>query len=114
MAWCRDLVGRRRNRQGTGHAVPAGLERPAGTLDEVAAELAISLRTLRRRPAAAGTGFQELLDEARAVDLLTTTTATVERVAAELGYAEAAGFIHPFRRWHGTTSSDYGRQHRAA
>ncbi|WP_371320758.1 helix-turn-helix domain-containing protein [Saccharothrix yanglingensis] len=47
------------------------------------------------------------------MELLTTTTASVERIAAELGYAEATSFIHAFRRWRGTMPGGYGVRHRA-
>jgi AraC-like DNA-binding protein len=35
--------------------------------------------------------------------LLATDSLTVAQVAHRLGYAEAASFIHAYRRWHGTT-----------
>nr|WP_328809445.1 helix-turn-helix domain-containing protein [Saccharothrix sp. 6-C] len=65
----------------------------------------------RREPRQAS--YQELLDEARAEELLTTNDLPVERIAARLGYGETAAFIHAFRRWHGTTPGDYGRRRRA-
>ncbi|MDR6592335.1 AraC family transcriptional regulator [Saccharothrix longispora] len=115
-AQCRDLAGRRRDRDGTARTVRARLERSPASPAEIAAELAVSPRTLRRRLAASGTSFHELLDEARAARadvLLTTTALSVERIAEELGYAESASFIHAFRRWRGTTPGDYGRRRRA-
>ncbi|MGO4256767.1 AraC family transcriptional regulator ligand-binding domain-containing protein [Marmoricola sp. RAF53] len=72
----------------------------------VAAGLAMSERTLRRRLAEDGTGFQVLLDEVRtslAEKLLATGSLTVAEVAHRLGYAEAASFIHAYKRWHGRT-----------
>ncbi|MER5266280.1 AraC family transcriptional regulator [Actinosynnema sp. NPDC002837] len=118
-AQLRDLVARRRDRLGVVAAVRsrlAGSDAFDVTVAEVAGELGMSARTLRRRLAARGTGYQELLDEARAAraeELLTTTDLPVERIAARLGYAEAAAFIHAFRRWRGTTPGDYGRRRRA-
>ncbi|MFJ6671674.1 AraC family transcriptional regulator [Actinosynnema sp. NPDC091369] len=117
-AQCRDLVARRRDRSGVAQAVRTRLARSdafAVTVEEVAAELAMSPRTLRRRLAACGTGYQELLDEARAEraeELLTSTDLPVERIATLLGYAEPAAFIHAFRRWRGTTPGHYARRHR--
>ncbi|XVS67083.1 AraC family transcriptional regulator [Actinosynnema sp. CA-299493] len=117
-AQLRDLVARRRDRLGVAGVVRsrlAGSDDFDVTVAEVAGELAMSARTLRRRLAACGTSYQELLDEARAAraeELLTTTDLPVERIAARLGYAEASPFIHAFRRRHGTTPGDYGRRRR--
>ena len=72
----------------------------------VAAGLAMSERTLRRRLAEDGVRFQTLLDQVRASladKLLGTGTLTVTEVAHRLGYAEAASFIHAYKRWNGRT-----------
>lgn len=72
----------------------------------VADALGVSERTLRRRLAAEGIGFQGLLDEVRAslsARLLATGRLSVAEVAERLGYAEAASFIHAHRRWLGAT-----------
>jgi AraC-like DNA-binding protein len=72
----------------------------------VADALGVSERTLRRRLAAEGAGFQALLDEVRAslsARLLATGGLSVAEVAERLGYAEAASFIHAHRRWLGAT-----------
>ncbi|WP_063001679.1 helix-turn-helix transcriptional regulator [Nocardia mikamii] len=83
---------------------------PVRSLSELAAELHIDQRTLQRRLAREGASFRTLLDEARrtrAEELLITTEWTVDQVAAALGYAERATFIHAFTRWHGTTPSRF-------
>jgi AraC-like DNA-binding protein len=83
---------------------------PVRSLGELAAELHIDRRTLQRRLAREGTSFRTLLDEARrmrAEELLTTTDCSIDHVAAALGYAERATFIHAFTRWHGTTPSRF-------
>ena len=70
----------------------------------------MSERTLRRRLADAGTGYQALLDEVRqalAEEMLDTGVLSVEDVAQRLGYAEASSFIHAFKRWRGMTPSQY-------
>ncbi len=77
---------------------------------EVAAGLAMSERTLRRRLTAVGTRYQSLLDEVRqalAEEMLDTGLLSVEDVAQRLGYAEASSFIHAFRRWRGETPARY-------
>jgi len=114
-AQCRDLVTRRRARVGIAHEVRDLLTRPGSIaigMEQVARELAMSTRTLRRRLAECGTSYQELLDEVRealAQELLTTLA--VEDVALRLGYAEASSFIHAFKRWKGVTPAAYARSH---
>jgi AraC-like DNA-binding protein len=74
------------------------------TLGQVAAALHQSTRTLRRRLAAEGASYRNLLDEVRerlAAALLQDGALTVEDIAQRLGYAETASFTHAFRRWTG-------------
>lgn len=83
---------------------------PAG--GEVAAALGVSERTLRRQLGVEGTSFRLLLEQVRAAkakQLLTVSTLSVEMVARQLGYAEAASFIRAFQRWTGATPSVYRR-----
>ncbi len=82
------------------------------TMPVVARALGVSPRTLRRRLTESGTSYQALFDEVRAeraAVLLTRRALPVEQVADRLGFAEAASFIHAFRRWYGTTPSSYAR-----
>ncbi|WP_439657410.1 AraC family transcriptional regulator [Lentzea sp. HUAS TT2] len=115
---CRALAERRRESPGTSQEVRRLLEsseRFAESMPEVARALSISPRTLRRRLATSGTSYQALLDEVRskrAVELLSRGDLSVEAVAERLGFAEAASFIHAFRRWFGVTPSRYGRPRR--
>ncbi|WP_280313850.1 AraC family transcriptional regulator [Nocardia wallacei] len=76
---------------------------------EVAAELHVTVRTLRRRLAEEGATFRGLLNnvrEIKAAELL-RTSATVEDVARRLGYAETANFTHAFTRWRGMSPRAY-------
>lgn len=108
-ALCADMARRRRDRADVAGRVRVLLTQRlafGGGMEEVAAGLGMSVRTLRRRLADEGTGFRELLDEVRrelAVRLLATGVLGVEDVALRLGYAEATSFIHAFRRWTGRT-----------
>jgi AraC-like DNA-binding protein len=86
------------------------------TLGEVAGELALSPRTLRRRLAVSGTTFGALLARVRrqlAVEMLLDTSLTVEQIAAELGYAETSSFTRAFTRWTGLPPSRYRGRHSA-
>lgn len=99
----RQLVGTGR---GLTVAVRDRLLRDSGvvpTMAEVAGELHITVRTLRRQLAAEGATFRGLLNtvrESKAAELL-RGGATVEEVARLLGYAETANFTHAFTRWRG-------------
>jgi len=73
-------------------------------IETVAAQMAISSRTLRRRLLAEGSSFQQLLDEVRhqlALDYLRRTRMSTEDIAAALGFSDAANFRHAFKRWSG-------------
>ncbi|MFC8043255.1 AraC family transcriptional regulator [Nocardia sp. NPDC057353] len=108
---CRALLARRRDPHTAALAreLRARLAGPGGgapSFEDLAARANISPRTLRRRLAAAGTSYRVLLDQARhatADRLLAETADSVEEIAVRLGYAEAASFIHAYKRWTGTT-----------
>jgi AraC-like DNA-binding protein len=108
-AVCRDVVGRRRERAGFAGQVRVVVTQqlPDGApMAGVGHALGVSERTLRRRLAADGTGYQRLLDEVRASladELIGTGRLSVEEVALRLGYAEASSFIAAHRRWTGET-----------
>lgn len=72
----------------------------------VAAELACSERTLRRRLTVEGTSFRMICDEVRNVlaqNYLSTTQLTVADISDLLDYTEAASFRRAFKRWNGVT-----------
>ena len=74
-------------------------------------QVALSERSLRRRLAAAGTSFRQRRDMALAerAQRLLAEGVPVERVAGELGYADAAAFTRAFRRWTGETPGRFAR-----
>lgn len=72
--------------------------------------LGMSPRTLQRRLAAMDTTFEEVVDGWRhrtAVSLMADPGQRSGAVAAQLGYADAAHFIRAFRRWEGTSPSEF-------
>lgn len=113
MAQCDVLMQRSERRQGITALVRTKLFRDSGvfpTLPDIADELDIHPRTLRRRLAGEGTSFRALLNEARstvAVDLLRNVGLSVEQVSKRLGYTEVSTFSHAFRRWYGVAPSAY-------
>ena len=83
------------------------------TLDEVAAELGTSPRTLKRKLAQEGHAFSSLLDEERrerALLLLRAPELSLEDVADRLGYSDLANFSRAFRRWTGRTPGAFRRR----
>lgn len=79
-------------------------------VDEVAEELYMSSRTLKRKLQQLGTSYQRILDELRkglAVEYLSQTDKTVDEIALSLGYSDASNFARAFRRWTGRSPSHY-------
>lgn len=79
-------------------------------LGEVAALLAVSPATLRRRLGQEGTSFQELKDHVRrdaAIAGLAESGEPIAELAARLGFSEDTAFHRAFRRWTGTTPGAY-------
>ena len=82
----------------------------APDMGEVASDLYMTTRTLRRRLLDEGTSFAELRDEVRqtlAEELLSGPGLSVEQIAERLGYAEATSFVNAFKRWRGRTPHNY-------
>ncbi|WP_346995793.1 helix-turn-helix domain-containing protein, partial [Dietzia sp. SLG310A2-38A2] len=84
------------------------------TIQSVANEFSISSSTLKRRLAAEGTSFRELLQESlldRARIRLLDRSTSVSEVAAELGYSDLTNFSHAFKGWAGSSPSHFRRAH---
>jgi AraC-like DNA-binding protein len=79
------------------------------TLAEVARQLHLSERTLRRRLRDSAVSYQALLDSVRknrAVELLANTPLSIEQVAVEVGFSDAHNFRRAFKRWTKSSPSD--------
>ena len=73
------------------------------SMSQLAERFGMTERTLKRRLAERGTSYSRLLDTQRhdrALELL-RTAASVEDIAVQLGYSDAANFTRAFRRWTG-------------
>lgn len=73
-------------------------------LAEVAEQLHVSERTLKRHLQAEGCSFQSLLDEVRQRDaerLLANPQMAIKQVADAVGYADPANFARAFGKWTG-------------
>lgn len=111
---CATLLQRRRARAGvSGHVRDHLLRRGhAADQDEVARELSMSVRTLRRRLTEEGTSYRELVAETLGMlaEELLRTGMPVEQIAERLGYADASSFTHAFKSWKGMTPGRYARE----
>jgi AraC-like DNA-binding protein len=85
-------------------AVRALLPFSSCSIDEVAAAISVSPRTLQRQLAAGGATFQQLRDRARAdlaLKYLRQSALQLGQISEILGYSEPSAFTRSFRRWHG-------------
>lgn len=81
------------------------LRRNQHDVEQVAAELGVTARSLQRRLKEEGTTFQAVRDELRcelAITYLRGGASTAE-VSFLLGFSEASAFFRAFKRWTGTT-----------
>jgi AraC-like DNA-binding protein len=86
------------------------------TLEDMAAHLHISVRTLNRRLRAAATTYQQLVDDVRkqrARELLADAKRRLGDIAGELGFQDPASFGRSFKRWYGSTPGQYRRRQAA-
>jgi len=76
----------------------------------VAAELNMSASTLKLKLAQQGTGFQEVLDNARknlSLNYMSQSDITISEIAYLLGFTETSSFSRAFKRWTGQSPSQY-------
>lgn len=77
-------------------------------IDETAAKLGLSRRTLQRRLREEGTDYREQVNAARlqrAMSLLLESPQSIETIALNLGYSSTAHFTRAFTRWAGRPPS---------
>jgi AraC-like DNA-binding protein len=77
--------------------------------EEVAKAVRMSTRTLSRRLAGEGTGFEEILDELRrslAHQYIKEPGLSLSQISWLLGYEGATSFNHAFKRWTGRSPSE--------
>ena len=85
-------------------------EPPLPDLGQIAFDLNVSQRTLNRRLQAENTSFRQLKSQALARwarQYLRETERSVEAIAEELGYTDAANFRRAFRKTEGCSPVEY-------
>jgi AraC-like DNA-binding protein len=93
-------------------AIGESLRHGEPQLPQVANRVAIGARTLQRRLREAGVDFKALVDDTRhrlAARYLGQRKHTLTEVAYLLGYSEVSAFNRAFKRWTGSTPSNYRR-----
>ena len=87
-------------------AIPSG----AFSIEDIAATLGISSRTLQRNLTAEGTKFNQELQSVQkilAFGYFENPDMTTDDVAYLLGYSEVSSFSRAFKKWTGKTISEY-------
>ncbi len=95
------------------NAVLAMLHPRFPSVDQVAAHLNVSVRTLQRRLTERGLSFRVILDDLRndfALRYLRRADLPIAEVADLLNYSDSANFIRAFRRRHDVSPSQWRRQ----
>lgn len=123
LARCRDILASRADQMSVPQRVQMLLRShfdasrlapaPPPTLEQLAAQLHLTPRTLIRRLQHDGGSYRDTLDQLRqryAAELLREARYTVADVAEILGYREQANFGRAFRRWFGLSPSAWRRQ----
>ncbi len=106
---CRKLLERRQVRTGLASTVRDRLVSTPSqmpTMEAIAQDMCLTMRTLRRRLLDEGTTFAELRDEVRmalADEFLAGPRLSIEQISERLGYAQTSNFISAFKRWKGRT-----------
>jgi len=84
-------------------------------VEDMAERLHLSPRTLHRRLADAGTGYQDILDGIRkrlAVEFLERTGLSIDQIAERSGFSDVCNFRKAFKKWTGQSPAYY-RERRA-
>lgn len=84
----------------------------APSMAEIARDLGVTERTLRRRLADEGARYADIADDVRkrlSLGYLLTTRMTADDIAAKVGFTETANFRRAVKRWTGRTFAEVRR-----
>ena len=90
-------------------ALARDLATAAPTVEQIAAELGTSARSLHRQLAAEGTSYQRVLDELRRQQAIRAVGdgEPFKAIAAAVGFADPRAFRRAFKRWTGATPQQF-------
>jgi AraC-like DNA-binding protein len=83
------------------------------SVEQVAEDLNITVRTLQRRLSAEQSSYHQLLDEVRhqlALDYMQSPSARATEIAFKLGFNDSGSFGRSFKRWTGYSFTEYREQ----
>lgn len=78
--------------------------------EDIAERLHLSPRTLHRRLADAGLGYQDILDGIRrrlAIEFLERTSLSIDQIAERSGFSDVSNFRKAFKKWTGQSPAFY-------
>lgn len=84
------------------------------TIEQVAVNLNISVRTLQRKLKEEGHTFKDIIEVLRkemALNYLKNKTLSIKEIAYLLSYSDASVFVRSFKRWTGDTPLAYRQSH---
>lgn len=96
------------------HLLFTGLQAGKPTIGDVAAQLGLNERTLRRKLEHEQTSYSVLLGKVQfrlAEKWLASPALSVEEIANRLQFSEPSAFYRAFRRWTGKTPAEYREHH---
>lgn len=98
------------------HHIASSLSSGCASLDEVASDLKVGVRTLQRRLAEHNVEFSQLVEDVRrslAESYVMQSEYSLTEIALLLGYSEASCFCRAFRRWTQLTPQQFRQRSRA-
>lgn len=109
---CRQVLQRRLARVGVAGQIRSRLmhdTRTIPSMQDIADELHLDPRTLRRKLTDEGTSFRVVLADVRRAraERLLAGDIPIESIAVQLGYAETSSLTHAFTRWTGVSPSEF-------
>lgn len=110
---CKELLGELHQQEGVARQIGEALIASYGRIpdvEEIAAQMGMSARSLRRRLSAEKTSYREICANVLsqiAIRYLRDTSLAVEHIASVIGFDNAANFRRAFRRWTGATPAEY-------
>jgi AraC-like DNA-binding protein len=90
-------------------AIVERLPSGAPSAEIIAADLAMSARTLQRRLADADASYSVILESVRrelAAQYVTDASRSLAEISFLLGFSEQSAFSRAFRRWHGRSPTE--------
>lgn len=83
------------------------------SMEAVAGNFNISVRTLQRKLKGEGVSYQQIVEEVRkslAVHYIENSSSSVKEISIVLGYSEPSAFVRAFKKWTGKAPTTYKKE----